>query len=1531
MKKVFNQLSRFHPIVEKWFIERIGTPTDVQAQSWPLISKGEHILITAPTGSGKTLTAFLWAINELITGKRASGLTTLLYVSPLKALNNDIQRNLIQPLNELREVFESAGRPFPDIRALTRSGDTPRDERRRQQRHPPEILITTPESLNLMLSSAGGRSTLTGISTVILDEIHAVFNSRRGTYLMTAVERLVRMCGEFQRIALSATIRPLDKVAAFIGGYSLTMKAGKPVYSARPVSVIESKVSKSYKLRVFFPEEAADREREDFWKPFADAFRSIIDRNRSTLLFTNSRRLAEKITLIINSEKEENVAYAHHGSLSREIREVVESRLKTGELKAIVATSSLEMGIDIGSLDEVVLIQSPFSISSAVQRLGRAGHQVGETSRGTLIPTHSRDFISAAVLSSSVIEQDIEAIEPVMCPLDVLAQSIISMTAMEIWDLDELHAFVRACYSYHDLSREVFDSVMEMLAGRYAESRIRELRPRISIDRLDNTASAKSGALQLIYMCGGVIPDRGYFHMRHIETGARIGELDEEFVWENPEGSIFTLGTQSWKVERITHNDVMVSPSKTPGPLPPFWKGDSYGRDFHYSARIGQFMEEAGEYLRSGAVAELMAELRQKRCMDDAAARELINCLVRQKEATGCDLPHRHHLVIEYVDSGPGGAPVHQTVLHTIWGGRVNRPYALALQASWIEQFGYSPELYASDDSIIIISTHEVCGDEILSMVSKTTLMPMLRRQLEKSGFFGARFRECARRALLVTPSRFNLRMPLWLSRLRSQTLLNAVRKYDDFPILLETWRTCLHDEFDIESLLLVLSELESGIIKHSEVHTTHASPFAQTVTWEQINVYMYREDQPASGDPSMLRDDLIRSLVFSPGFRPPVSAETVEHFERKRMRLSSGYSPGTDRDLIDWVKERLLIPEDEWNALTAAIERDHGKPFEEIAGPVMHKMVRIMPPSLSHRLTASVEKLAMIIKFFYGNDRQVKVEAFDSTSAGQSAAVGGALSGTAVSGAERDAAALMQHESRSGSMPDSAISESASLLLGEWLQFYGPRPLSFAASTLGIRNADLLQEELIDIQKLITGKLITHDEQVMICDSENFETLLRMSRTAAIPSFEALEIERLPLFLAHYHGLTNPKNDIDGVYQALSQLSCYPAPAEMWESEILPARVPLYSPSWLDSLMLEEDLLWIGDEQRRIVFCLKSDMDLIEAGKRSLHDTSMPGKEKLTADSFFPYDRGRYHFQALLRFSGLDPVTLNAMLWEGVWSGKLSNDTFMVLRRGILNNFQSQGFPDRPYDSSSVSRRRGGREQSRAGRMRAERRKVSAPQIGSWYRLERDAVTDDLLLQEEQKKERVRLLLDRYGILFRELLQREYPEFRWPGIFRTLRLMELSGEVLAGSFFNGIPGPQFISPRAFRIIQRSLPDNAIYTVNAMDPISLCGIQLPFMKGAMPRRLPGTHCVYRGAQMVMISERNGSSVNFNVEPDDPDIHQIMSPLRQMLNRHFQPLHRITLETVNGADAAASSYMECFQSSFEVERDFRRIVLYRRRS
>jgi len=500
---------RFAHEIQNWFDRTYPGLTDAQAQAWPLIADGENVLVTAPTGSGKTLTAFLWALNQLLTRAwdpdEASSPTRVLYISPLKALNNDIQRNLVEPLAALQPHF-----PDTQIRVATRSGDTPQSERRRMLRKPPDILITTPESLNLLLSSQGGRTLLTGIRTVILDEIHAVFGSKRGVHLISAVDRLVRLSGDFQRIALSATVRPIDTVAAFVAG---RLADGSP----RPIRTVISSDSKSYDLSVRYvpppepsnePEDPeAPRQTDEFWLPIVAEMRDIIDRNTSTLFFVNSRRTCEKLTFLVNQDEPEPLAFSHHGSLSREIRSTVEHRMKAGELPAIIATSSLELGIDIG-------------------------HQVGETSRGTLFPVGPRDILEAGVLTTAVLAGDLEPTASIDQPLDVLAQHIISMTGTEVWDIDELYASFRRSHPFRKLSRESFDRVLDMLAGRYVDTRIRELSPRIILDKLDNTAMARRGALQTLYSSGGVIPDRGYYKLRHQETGARIGELDEEFVWE---------------------------------------------------------------------------------------------------------------------------------------------------------------------------------------------------------------------------------------------------------------------------------------------------------------------------------------------------------------------------------------------------------------------------------------------------------------------------------------------------------------------------------------------------------------------------------------------------------------------------------------------------------------------------------------------------------------------------------------------------------------------------------------------------------------------------------------------------------------------------------------------------------------------------------------------------------------------------------------------------------------------------------------
>ncbi|HVP18457.1 MAG TPA: DEAD/DEAH box helicase, partial [Spirochaetia bacterium] len=939
-------LSLFHPLIGEWFQRSVGEPTEVQQAAWPEIASAANVLVSAPTGTGKTLAAFLWGIDRLVTRAWSTGKVRILYVSPLKALNNDIQRNLLAPLAGLQEFFSEFGSPFPPITVLTRSGDTPSSERQRMLAHPPEILITTPESLNLILSSTRGRLMLDGLATVILDEIHAVAATKRGAHLMTAVERLVRLSGEFQRIALSATVRPLSAVADLVGGYRHVRGEDQAGYEKRKVRIVSCPMTKTYELSVSFPvahpaappgepsqpgpgpsasptPRGADADEKPIWDALARECRKIISENRSTLFFVNSRRHAEKLSRFINEGLAEPLAWAHHGSLSRELRLVVEQRLKRGELKAIVATSSLELGIDIGTLDRVILVQSPFTVSSAVQRLGRAGHRVGETSRGVIFPLHGKDIVDAAVIASCVREQDIEEVSPVRSPLDVLAQIIVSMTSTETWNVDELFDWIRTSYSYHLLPRRHFDLVLEMLAGRFEETRIRELSPMVSFDRLSGELRARESARLRLVMNGGTIPDRGYFALRTADSKALLGELDEEFVWERAIGDSFIMGTQGWRIQKIDHQSVEVVPVEARTAMSPFWKAEERNRTFHLSDRIARSLEDWSSRL---ADTHLPDELSNRHGLRQGAARSMIDFLRRQREATGKDLPHRHHLLVEHTRDPQGRGEEAKIVLHTMWGGRVNRPYSLALSAAWEERFGHRPEMLQDDDTILLLVPEHLAAAEILSLVTAGNFERLLRARLEGSGFFGARFREAAGRALLLPRASARGRTPLWLTRMRAKSLLAAVSRYPDFPLVLEAWRTCLEEEFDLASLTMLLGELAAGIIRVDEAVTPVPSPFCGSIAWKETNVFMYADDTPAGTDArgrSQLRADLVRELALSSELRPRLSPELAAGFQAKLQRTAVGYAPRDARELLDWLKERVIIPRGEWQELLAAVARD--------------------------------------------------------------------------------------------------------------------------------------------------------------------------------------------------------------------------------------------------------------------------------------------------------------------------------------------------------------------------------------------------------------------------------------------------------------------------------------------------------------------------------------------------------------------------------------------------------------------------------
>ncbi|MFP4407302.1 MAG: DEAD/DEAH box helicase [Spirochaetaceae bacterium] len=1457
-----DRLEQFHPLIADWFRATFGNPTPVQAAAWERIEAGRHCLISAPTGTGKTLAAFLTAIDRLIRG--SSG--RVLYISPLKALNYDIERNLNRPLHELRSRFAEAGAPFPEIRVGLRSGDTEQSERRRLISHPPDILVTTPESLNLMLSSKNGLRGLAGFETVILDEVHAVLSSKRGTYLMSGVERLVSICGEFQRIALSATIRPMTLAAEILGGYAV--RGGGESYEARPVELVEVESRKQYELKIRYPnlgdQQAGTPEaRDEWWQAIARRLRERISENRSTLVFANSRRMVEKLARMLNEEEEGEPVYAHHGSLSREVRRVVEERLKGGELKAIVATSSLELGIDVGEIDEVILVQAPYSIASAVQRIGRAGHGVGEVSRGSFLPIHSRDLLESAALTRAITEGAIEDINPPERPLDVLAQIILSMAVVGPVEAEEVYRTVRSVHAYHHLRREELELVVEMLAGKYADTRIRELNPRISYDRGTGRIEARKNAAMLLYMSGGVIPDRGYYTLRLSDSKAKIGELDEEFVWERSLGDAFPFGNRAWRITGITNNDVLVVPADSSNSVVPFWRAEEQSRPFVYSSKIGSFLEETDEMLGLGA--DLAKQLEESFFMEASAAAALQEYLKRQRMHTGASLPHRHHLVIERYYDPKNSADALQVVIHTIWGSAVNKPLALALSAAWRKRYGFTLEVYANNDAVLLNLPQEHRGSEIFSLLQGEDLSRLLRDSIEGGGIFGARFRENAQRALLLPRRSFSERMPLWLNRLRSKKLLKATADREDFPITLETWRECMQNEFDVATLAELLADLETGRITYSEVETVTPSPFADSIIWRQTNFRIYQDDSASSELRTSLSDELLEEVLHSPHLRPELPAELVADFERKLQRLAEGYAPESAAELLSWIEERLFLPASEWEAILAAMERDGVSNVVELVDSIRDRL------------------------FFPGA----------SEAPGQVP-----IGVVAVSNRRLFDAALAGEPGEQGEEQEAA----ADRFLARWLDYYGPVPLHRLRTLLPL-PAEALEEavdHLTESGSLFLDRFTEGAREEELCSRENLERLLRLRRAEARPELEPLRAGEFQLFLARHQGVVEPGASLEALEFRLEQLLGYPARASLWESDILPARLDPYYPSWLDRAMGESDLRWIGCGNKRVTFAFESDLDLILEGPRRDDGLSEAAGRLVRALR----SGGGRSFLDLAREAELRTDEATEALWELVWNGAATNDALQTLRQGVRTDFTPEG------GAGATGERRPGvhsREAISGRGVRTSRRRGSyrrwsstRPMGGTWFPMPLPPSPEDPLEEAELLKERVRLLLSRYGILFRELLTRELPPLQWGRLFRTLRLMELSGELTSGHFVDGVTGLQFISPAALRELSAGGGEDRVYWLNAADPASLCGSELP---GELPRRIPTTHLVYQGAQLVLVSRKSGKELSLKVPPGAPRMNEYLSLFPTFLSRQESSLRRIRVETINGEATGHSAYAE----------------------
>lgn len=1478
-------LVSFSPPVRRWFAERIGTPTEIQRLAWPVIAAGDHALVTAPTGSGKTLTAFLWAIDRFYTGVWETGGTRVLYVSPLKALGNDIQRNLAAPLAALPAIAADLGLTPPAIRVAARTGDTPDAERRRMVREPPEILVTTPESLNILLTSRAGRRVLEDVRTIILDEVHAVVGSKRGVHLITAVERLSRRCGELQRIALSATVHPAELVADWIGGAVLEPRpGGEAAYRPRAVRVVRATAPKRYQLEVVMPVAAdgVQREGDDFWTAFAARLKPVIRRNRSTLVFGNSRRTVEKVARFLNQGETRQLAWSHHGALSRELRQVVEERLKAGLLPAIVATSSLELGIDVGAIDEVVMVQTPPTVASAVQRLGRSGHGVGETSRGRLVPLHPLGLIEAAVVCRAVLAGEIEAVRPTGAALDVLAQVLLSMAVERTRPVDELYAEVRTAHPYRQLSRRQFDLVLDLLAGRYASTRLRHLRPLVTVDGIDRTVRARPGAERLLYLSGGTIPDRGYYQLKLAADGGPLGQLDEEFVWERSVGDSFTLGVQSWKIDRITHNDVMVSPIAGRAAMAPFWRAEERDRSAFLSARVGDFLARAEAHLERDQ--ELPDQLYCEHGLEPAAAAALLELLRRQRAATGT-LPHRHQVVVERTSPPAGRGRDLQLVLHTTWGGTVNRPLAYALQTALEARLGVRPDVVHGDDCVVIAWPATEPLEDPLALVPPARLEELLRARLEHTGFFGARFREAAGRALVLPRAGPRRRTPLWVHRQRAKELLEGVSAEQDFPLVIEAWRTCLQDDLEVDVLLERLQEVQDGRIRVVHTATETPSPFAAGVLWKQTNRLMYEDDVP-EGRGSRLRPDLVREVALTPELRPLIPRAAVRELEARLQRTAPGYAPGSEDELLDWLVERGPMPLAEWRELASAVARDHQLDAEDllrgradrVVGVVLGEADLVCPVELLPRLAAALGALPPLAP-----------------------APGGDAAGRNAARAALDLLPAWTDE------PE----ETLATLVEEWLRFVGPLTPAELAATLGLAPERLgaVLDELADAGVAVVDRLTEDAEHDQVCDRENLERLLRLVRAGRRPGLAVRPVTELPLFLAAHHGLGLADAGPADLERAMERLAGWPAAAGEWETELLPARLSPYLPAWLDALLAQTDLQWLGCGEARLSFGLAEDLALL--------GIAAPTDELETElAALFPHPVGRFTLDELMGHSGRDSAAVSRLLWTAAWAGSVSAAGFEVVRRGLGVGFEpvAETTPDRTP--------------RRPGRGRFQRWRASRPFAGSWYRLPPPEPPADPLAVDELERERARLLLERHGIVFRSLLERELPALRWGGVFRALRLLELAGEAVAGRFFTGVPGLQFASHEAVRRLAEELPGDRIWWLAATDPASPASLGLEGFE-QLPRRLASNHLVFHGRELVGLSERRGARLELRVAPDHPHLADYLGFLRSLVGRAERPAPAVDVETVNREPATTSPYRSALESLFHVTRTPTALRLTRR--
>ncbi|HET9461866.1 MAG TPA: DEAD/DEAH box helicase [Gaiellaceae bacterium] len=1185
-------LNVFSPATRTWFERAFAAPTPAQSLGWPAIAAGGHVLIQAPTGSGKTLAAFLIGIDRLHESP-GDGLR-LLYVSPLKALNYDIERNLRIPLAGLGSKLQVA----------VRTGDTPADERRRMLRTPPDILITTPESLFLLLTSQA-RETLRGVETVILDEVHAVAGTKRGSHLALSLERLERLVeSPFQRVGLSATQRPLEEIGRFVAG------------TGREIELVDAGVRKELDLEVVVPVEdmrelgstaqlsvppladgvemghGVEKSSRSIWPSIYPAILELVRTHRSTIVFVNNRRLAERLALRINELAEEEIARAHHGSLAREQRVVVEELLKAGQIPCLVATSSLELGIDMGAVDLVIQVESPKSVARGLQRVGRAGHELHSVSKGRIFPKFRADLLESAVVARAMREGAIEETRIPRNPLDVLSQQVVAVCADEEVAVDELHELVRRAYPFAELSRAQLENVLDMLAGRYPSDEFAELRPRIVWDRTAGVVRGRTGARRLAVTNAGTIPDRGLFGVFLVDGGGRVGELDEEMVYEARAGQTFLLGASTWRIEEITRDRVLVSPAPGVPGVAPFWKGEGVGRPAELGERIGR----ASRSLVTQSDRRAVRELGQEYGLDARAAQNLVTFLREQEAATGV-VPSDRSIVVERFRDEIGDWRV---CLLTPFGGRVHAPWAMALRARLRDSLDIDVQSLWSDDGIALHFPDADVPPPVADLVlDPDEIEELLLAELASSALYGARFRENAARALLIPRRRPGQRTPLWQQRLKAQSLLQVARRYPQFPIVLETYRECLQDVFDLPALRRILKGLQMRQLDLVEVETASASPFAASLLFDYVATYMYEDDTPPEerrAQALSLDRDLLRELMGIEELRELLDAGAIEEVERSLRR-----TPRNADELHDLLRRAGPL-----------VDGEYDRGFAET-------LVR--------------ERRAIRVRL---GDREVFAAVEDA-------------------GLVRDAFGAAPP----GGVPQvflDPVERPLRSVARRYAKTSGPFTTAELAERFGVELSNV-ERELVELERadeLVRGELRPGGSEREWCDPEVLRRIRRATLAVLRHEVEPAEQAAFGRFLPAWHGIGRRQT----LREAIVPLQGVALPVSLWESDVLPRRVAGYRSAELDALCASGEVVWVGAGLDRVAVYFREDAPVLG---RAAGEAPPEGAAHVAVRSAL--GQGALFWADLLATTGLEGADALAALWDLVWAGEVANDSWAPLR----------------------------------------------------------------------------------------------------------------------------------------------------------------------------------------------------------------------------------------------------------------------------